>query len=70
MKEQNIKISKCEPLRSSSYIKLSKELNRSRKGLINIQNAGNNECVNSCLVRYLHLVDKNLARIRKIDKRT
>ena len=38
VKEQNINISNYKPLSSTSYIKLPKELNCSRKGLINIQN--------------------------------
>ena len=33
----NINISKYNPLAGSSYIKLPKELNHPRKGLINIQ---------------------------------
>ena len=38
VKGQNINISNYKPLSSSSYIKFPKELNCSRKGLINIQN--------------------------------
>ena len=38
---------------------MSKEVNYSRKG---------NKCLKWCLVRYLHPVDKNPARIRKISK--
>lgn len=41
----------------SSYIKLSEELNHSRESLDNIH-----------IFRYLHTVDKNLARIKKINK--
>lgn len=36
--------------------------------MIKIQNVDENECLKWCLVRYLHLDDKNLARIRKIGK--
>ena len=36
--EQNISNSKYNPLSGRSYIKFPKELNPSRKGLINIQN--------------------------------
>ena len=36
--EQNINNPKDKPLRGSNYIKLSKELNHSRKGLFNFQN--------------------------------
>ena len=68
VKEQNINTSKYKPLSSSSYIKLSKELNHSRKRLINIENTGNSKCLKSCLARYLHHVDKDLSRIRKIDR--
>ena len=44
--EQNIsRVWKYKPLSSSSYIKLSEELNHSRKGLINIQNTDDNKCL-------------------------
>ena len=39
-----ISISKYNPLAESSYIKLPKELDHPRKGLINIQNIVDNEC--------------------------
>ena len=42
--DHNISILKYNPLVGSSYIKLPKELNHSRKGLINIQNINYNEC--------------------------
>ena len=42
--EHNISFSKYNPLVGSSYIKLPKELDHSRKGLINIQNIDDNEC--------------------------
>ena len=42
--EHNISISKQDPSAGSSYIKLSKELEHPRKGLINIQNTDDNEC--------------------------
>ena len=45
-----INISKYDPLPGSSYIKLSKELIHSEKGLINIQNF--NACFKWCLVRF------------------
>ena len=41
--KQNINISKYKPLSGSTYIKLTKKLNHSRKGLINIQNKDGNE---------------------------
>ena len=42
--EHNISISKQDSSPGSSYIKLPKELDRPRKGLINIQNTDDNEC--------------------------
>ena len=51
-----ISISKCNPLAGSSYIKLHKELDHPRKGLINIQNTDDNECYKWCLVRYLLII--------------
>ena len=42
--EQNINNSKYKLLNSSSYIKLPKQLNDTRKVLINIQNSDDNEC--------------------------
>ena len=46
----------------SSYIKLLKELDHARKGLIN------NEWFKWCLVRYLNPADHNPRRITKADK--
>ena len=66
--KQNINISKHKPLSGSRYIKLSKQVHYSRKCLIIIHNKDDNKCLKWCLVRYLHPEDKNLARIRKIDK--
>ena len=45
--KQDIKFSKCKPLNGSSYIKLQKELNKSRKRLTNIQSIDDNECIYS-----------------------
>ena len=59
---------KHNPLAGSSYIKLPKELNHSKKALINIQNFDNDECFKWCLVRYLNPEDNYPAKIRKIDK--
>ena len=42
--DNNVSISKYNPLAGSSYIKLPKELDHPRKGLINIQNIDDNEC--------------------------
>ena len=49
--DQNINISKYNPLAASSYIKLPTELNHPRKGLINIQNTDKNECFKWCLAK-------------------
>ena len=66
--EHNINKSKYNPLAGSSYIKLAKELNHPRIGLINIQNIDDNECFKWFLVRYLHPADRTPARITKADK--
>ena len=42
--DHTISMSKYNPLAGRSYIKLPKELDHLRKGLINIQNIDNNEC--------------------------
>ena len=51
-----------------SYIRLPKELDHPRKGLINIQNTDNNECLKWCLIRYLNPADHHPARITKTDE--
>ena len=48
--DHTISISKYNPLARSSYIKLPKQLDHPRKGLINIQNIDDNECFIWCLV--------------------
>ena len=63
--EHNISISKYNLLFGSSYIKLRKELDHPRKGLINIQNIDDNECFEWSLVRYLNHADHHLARTTK-----
>ena len=63
-----ISISNYNPLPGSSYIKLPKELDHPRKGLINIQNIDDNECFKRCLVRYLNPADHKPRRITKADK--
>ena len=50
------------------YIKLLKELDHSRKGLINIQDTDDNEFFKWCLVRYLNPADHHPAKITKADK--
>ena len=67
--DHTINISEYKPLSGSSYIKLPKELDHPRKGLINIQDIDDNECFKWYLVRYLHPADHYPARIRKVDKR-
>ena len=63
--DHTITISKCNLFAVSSYIKLLKELDHPRKGLINIDD---NECFKWCLVRYLNPADPNIRRITKADK--
>ena len=66
--DHTISISKHNPVAGSSYIKLPKELDHLRKGLIIIQNTDDNECFKWCLVRYLNPADHNPRRITKGDK--
>ena len=63
-----INILKYTPLAGSNCIKLPKQLDHPKEGLIDIQNTENNECFKWCLVRYLHSENNNLWRIRKVDK--
>ena len=65
--DDNCIFSKCNYLAGSSSNKLPKELNHPKKGLINIQNIGDNECFKWCLYRYLHPTDHNPRRITKAD---
>ena len=51
-----------------TIVKLPKELDHSRKGLIKIQNIDDNECFKWCLVRYLNPAGHNPKRITKSDK--
>ena len=46
--DHTISISKYNPLAESSYIKLPKELDHPRKGLIKIQNIDDIECFKWC----------------------
>ena len=66
--DHNLSISKYNPLARNSYIKLSKELDHPRKGLINIQNIDDNECFKWCLVRYLNPADSNPATVTTADR--
>ena len=60
-------ISKYNPLAGSNFIKLPKELDHEKKGLIYIQNIDDNECFKWSLVRHLNTIDHNPARITKAD---
>ena len=66
--DHNISISKYNSLAWRIYIKLPKELNHLRKGLINIQNIDDNGCFKWWIVWYLHSVDHNPKRFTKADK--
>ena len=66
--DHNVSISKYNPLAGSSCIKLLKELDHPKTGLIKIQNIDNNECFKRCLVRYLNHANHYQARITKADK--
>ena len=66
--KHNIYVSNWNPLAGTSYMKLPKELDHPKKGLINIQNIADNQCFKWCLVRYLNLADHHPARITKSDK--
>ena len=63
-----ISISKDNPVAGHSYIKLLKEFDQSRKGLINIKNTDDNECFKWCLVRYLNPLDHNPGKLTKVYK--
>ena len=66
--DHTISISKYNPLAGSSYIKLPKELDPPRKGLVIIQNIDDNECFKWSIVIYLNATDCNPAEITKADK--
>ena len=61
--DHNISISKYNPLAGRSYIRLSKELDHSRKRLINIQKIDDNECFQWSRARYLNPSNHHSARI-------
>ena len=50
------------------YTKLPEKLDDPRKGLISVQNTGENECFKWCLVRYVNSADHTSRRIAKTDK--
>ena len=66
--DNNVSISKYNPLAESSYIRLPKELEHPKIELINIQNTDDNECCKWSLVRYLNPSDHHLSRIKKAVK--
>ena len=66
--DQTISISKYNPLARSSYIKLPRELDHPRKGLINIQNIDDNECFKWSIVRYLNWENHHPTRNAQADK--
>ena len=66
--EHSINIWKYNPVAGSSYINLNKELDHPRKGLINIQNADDNEYFKWYLFRYLNPADYQPARITEVDE--
>ena len=63
-----VSVSKYNPLAGSSCIKLPKELDHPKKGLINVQNTVDSECSKCCLGRYLKPADHTLRRITEADK--
>ena len=56
-------------MHESSYIELPTELRNPKKGLINIKNK-DNECFRWCHIRHLNPQEKNLQRIKKVDKQS
>ena len=66
---QYLNISTHVPLLGNGdYIKLSKELNNPKKGLINICN-NDNKCFLWCHIRHLNPISDHSTRIKKEDKR-
>ena len=65
--DHTISISKYNLLAGSIYIKLPKELDHPRKGLIIIQNIDDNKCFKWSIIRYLNPADHNLVTIAKAD---
>ena len=66
--DHTISTSKYNPFAGSSYVKLPKELDHPKKGMINVQNTDDNEGFKWCLVRYFNSEDHNPRRITKVDK--
>ena len=63
-----ISISKYNSLAGSSYVKSPKELDHPRKGLINIQNIDDKECLKCSIVRNLNPANHDPAGITKDEK--
>ena len=66
--DHTISISKYNPLAENSYVKLAKELDHPRKGLINVQNINDNECFKWSKVRYLNPADFTQQELQKLKK--
>ena len=66
--DHTISISRYDPIAGSSYIKLPEELNHPNNALINIQNINDSECLNWCLIRYLHPADHHQQELEKLTK--
>ena len=50
--DHTVHILENKPLSGTNHLKLPKELDQPRKGLINIKNIDDNEYLKWCLVRY------------------
>ena len=66
--DHDINISQWNFLTGRNYIKLTKELDHQRKGLINIQKIDDIVCFKWSFVRYLHLANHHPARMTKSTK--
>ena len=64
----NISISKYNPLAGSSYIRFPEELDHPRKGLINSQNIDDNECFKWSIVKHLNPGNHHPSRIIKAGR--
>ena len=65
---QYVNLTKYEPLKGSSYVKLPTELKNPKKRFINLKNE-DNECFRWCHIRYLNPQEKDPQRIKKADRR-
>ena len=68
IKSQYINVSTYRPLSGSSYIKLSIQLKRPKKGLINIKN-NDQKCFLWCHVRHINPVKMHPDRITQNEKK-